>query len=387
MMNFKFNWTDQCEGKEGCLTFTTPQNKRVTLPPRRYMLIGLTKLPLTNEILEDIRLFLEMNHHPHAAPEPLITMTSHLQIAHHALNTNKIFIQLTNTSSRQMRQKILLTIMRMIGMEPKTHIYQELKEERDIEEMTTPNEATLLEPRQTRETLLTTKPLPPLHTQSLRHLLTHIRPTQEFIIHKTNAAKIPSPSSTKAPTFAAFDHGDHYHFIFGVTHYNNANRSLNHVLQFIKTSFPGTAEAHTTLQPIRLIQRFLHYLVRKGLSTFHKYGVKPIQILICIISYLSSVDQTDTSTLEPCSHYIEEKKKEQKQETIKQRTFSIDYINNLIDSYKTTSFEDFQRKVPTDIKIQLLKDLGYVGQNIIKSLIKIHITDHTTLLSHTSRKF
>jgi hypothetical protein len=162
-----------------------------------------------------------------------------------------------------------------------------------------------------------TKPIP---STSLDAHSSDSRIYYTFIIHKTNTPKIPSPRSTKAPTFAAFDHGDHYHFIFGVTHSNNTNRSLNHILQFIKTSFPGTAEAHTTLQPIRLIQRFLHYLVRKGLSTFHKYGIKPIPILNSIISYLATTDQTDTSSLEPCSHYIEEKK-EQKQETIKQRTF------------------------------------------------------------------
>lgn len=62
-------------------------------------------------------------------------------------------------------------------------------------------------------------------------------------------------------------------------------------------------------------------------------------------------------------------------ESLKQITFSTDFINNLIDTYHTTSFEDFQRKIPTNTKIQLLKEMGYVGQNILKTLIKIHTTD------------
>jgi hypothetical protein len=69
------------------------------------------------------------------------------------------------------------------------------------------------------------------------------------------------------------------------------------------------------------------------------------------------------------------KKKDYPQEQIRQRTFSTDFINNLLATHNVTSFEDFQRKVPTHVKIRLLKDIGYVGQNIIKTLIKISTTD------------
>jgi hypothetical protein len=69
------------------------------------------------------------------------------------------------------------------------------------------------------------------------------------------------------------------------------------------------------------------------------------------------------------------RKKQAKQETITQRTFSTDYISNLITSNNISSYEKFQRTLPTETKIQLLKQLGYVGQNIIKTLIKIHTTE------------
>jgi hypothetical protein len=93
-----------------------------------------------------------------------------------------------------------------------------------------------------------------------------------------------------------------------------------------------------------------------------------------IISYYSSTDHTDSATIELCSTYIEEKKS-QEHETITQRVFSIDFINNLIHTQNTISLEDLQRKIPAAVKIQLVKQLGYVGQNIIKSLIKICTTD------------
>jgi hypothetical protein len=86
-----------------------------------------------------------------------------------------------------------------------------------------------------------------------------------------------------------------------------------------------------------------------------------------------STELPSTSTTH-CEQYVEDKKTHTK-ETITQRTFSIDYISKLITDHKITSYESFQRTLPTEVKIQLLKQLGYVGQNIIKTLIKIHTVE------------
>ncbi|XP_033610052.1 uncharacterized protein LOC111871565 isoform X2 [Cryptotermes secundus] len=151
------------------------------------------------------------------------------------------------------------------------------------------------------------------------------------------------------------------------------HRHLNSILQFLKARFEGTAEAHTSLQLVRFASRFISYLTRKGLGTFYKYGSRAIAILKPLTEALLHYDTTDmpsTSDLR-CSQYVEGKNVLAK-ETITQRTFSIDYISCLIVDNKITSFEAFQRILPTHTKIQLLKQLGYVGQNIIKTLIKIH---------------
>lgn len=153
----------------------------------------------------------------------------------------------------------------------------------------------------------------------------------------------------------------------------------------INTSFEGTTEAHTTLQQVRFKQRFISYLIRKGIRTFHKYGNRIISILAELTKAFLQYDvpdgvatnnsnndgNTSDAILHHCNQYIEEKKTTS-QETITQRTFSIDYISNLTTTHKITSYDSFQRTLPTNIKIQLLKQLGYVGQNIIKTLLKIH---------------
>ncbi|PNF43723.1 hypothetical protein B7P43_CG14073 [Cryptotermes secundus] len=193
-----------------------------------------------------------------------------------------------------------------------------------------------------------------------------------FIPHRRTFDALP-PTTRRSPSFAAFDHGDHIHIIFTVNHSNNSSRHLTTILKFLKVNFEGIAEAHSSLQLIRYITRFISYLIRKGLGTFYKYGSRVIPILKPLTDALLHYDTTDqpsTSHL-ACEQYVEQKKQASK-ETVTQRTFSNDYISSLITENKITSYESFQRTLPTETKIQLLKQLGYVGQNIIKTLIKIH---------------
>jgi hypothetical protein len=219
-----------------------------------------------------------------------------------------------------------------------------------------------------------------------------------FIIHKPGCPLIP-PTTRRGPTFAAFDHGDDYHFIYTTRHTNNASRALNSIIQFINAGFEGTTEANTTLQLVRFHRRFISYLIRKGIRTFHKYENRTIGILSeltrCLLQYnipddvvdsnqqqnSSSDTLTKDTILQHCAQYTEDKKTASK-EAITQRTFSIDFISNLITTHKITSYESFQRTLSTNIKIQLLKQLGYVGQNIIKTLIKIHRTETLQTIKH-----
>jgi hypothetical protein len=194
--------------------------------------------------------------------------------------------------------------------------------------------------------------------------------TFTFITHKSALPSLPNPRDRRSSNFTALDHGDHFHFLYSVAQSNAAARTLTNILQFPKVGFEGTAEAHTTAQCVRFFDRFLAYLVRKGIRTFHKYGTKLLAILRSIAQHLVSVDDVDSATFEHCSMYTEEKKAISK-DSITQRTFSIDFISNLIAQYSVTSYEDFQRKVPTETKIQILKQMGYVRQNIIKQLIRI----------------
>ncbi|PNF43721.1 hypothetical protein B7P43_CG14071 [Cryptotermes secundus] len=193
-----------------------------------------------------------------------------------------------------------------------------------------------------------------------------------FILHRRTFDALP-PTSRRSPSFAAFDHGDHIHIIFTVNHSNNSSRHLSTILKFLKVNIEGITEAHSSLQLIRYITRFISYLIRKGLGSFYKYGNRIIPILKPLTDALLHYDVTDQPTTShlACEQYVEQKKQASK-EAITQCTFSIDYISSLITENKITSYESFQRTLPTETKIQLLKQLGYVGQNIIKTLIKIH---------------
>jgi hypothetical protein len=134
--------------------------------------------------------------------------------------------------------------------------------------------------------------------------------TYTFILHKSTFNILP-PTTKKSPTFATFDHGDHIHIIFSVKHCNNVSRHLTSITKFLDTKFEGVTEAHTTLQLVRFPNRFLSYLIRKSLSTFHKFGSRTISIIKPLMDALLQFDTTDSipDTSLPCNQYIEEKKK------------------------------------------------------------------------------
>jgi hypothetical protein len=384
-------------------SFTTPTGQTIHLAPRRYILSGTTPSQTTQVQITEINNFLTEFHSLARAPEPLSRLTSHLQIFSLKENPTSIIISLTNTSSRNIRQKIFMTLLTILNLTPKTMVIQEQNEKVPPLIYTITNRGVLLtvlletKRNETKQRLSNGKPT---RNQNLGNRC-HRNPTSSsstsspnstreddtdgecnrgipytFIIHKTGIDILP-PTTKKALTFAAFDHGDHIHVIFSVRHTNNTSCHLNTILNFLHASFEGSSEAHTTLQLIRFPTRFISHLIRKGLSTFHKYGINLISILKPLATAILQYDTTDlpSQSTSHCEQYIEDKKQLNK-ETITQRTFSIDYISKLITTHKITSYESFQRILPTDVKIQLLKQLGYVGQNIIKTLIKIHTVEN-----------
>jgi hypothetical protein len=170
------------------------------------------------------------------------------------------------------------------------------------------------------------------------------------------------------------------HFLFSTKHSNNLSRSLTTILQFLGASFAVIAEAHTTLQRVCYITRFISYLIRYGLSSFNKYGSRTLKQLTKITEAFATnkhTDETDNTkkTYAHCQMYTDQKKGENLQHSYRQRTNSIDFINSLIYQYQIESYEEFRRKIPSQIKIRLLKDVGYIGQNLVRQLIKIHITE------------
>jgi hypothetical protein len=392
-----FIWTDQAPTKNAWPSFTSPTGQTNRLPFRRYILSATSPSQPTQQIITKVNSFLTELHFLATAPEPLSRLTSHLQIFSLRDNLNFIIISLTNTSSRALRQRIFTTLMAILNLTPATMVIQEQSKKFPVSIYSTPNQAVLLtvllETKQNKEEhLMENPPEIKIWEADAIELLRHHRPpvmqtqletmirtecvTTEFAIpSSTKQDTTTSPTTTKkSPTFATFDHGDHIDVIFSVRHTNNASRHLNTILNFLRATFEGSSEAHTTLQHIRFPTRFVSYLIRKGLSTFHKYGARLIAILKPLTSALLQYDTTDLTSTGHCEQYIEDKKQQTK-ETITQRTFSIDYISKVITTHKITSYEAFQRTLPTDVKIQLLKQLGYVGQNIIKTLIKTHTVE------------
>jgi hypothetical protein len=77
--------------------------------------------------------------------------------------------------------------------------------------------------------------------------------------------------------------------------------------------------------------------------------------------------------LKPCVAYIEDKKGSRNVfSNYTSRSTTIDYISSLVESTNATSYEDFQRKIDPQIKIQLLKQLGSQSKSLTIQLVKIY---------------
>jgi hypothetical protein len=157
-------------------------------------------------------------------------------------------------------------------------------------------------------------------------------PTFTFISHKEGLKPLPIPETRKGPTFASFDHGDHIHFLFTTKHTNNLSRTLTTILTFLAAGIPLVAEAHTTLQRVRYINRFISYLIRYGLSTINKYGhrllapLKQITDSLAKQSKQNNNTEVDGSSFEHCQMYTDHKKNLNQQGSYKELILLITLI-------------------------------------------------------------
>jgi hypothetical protein len=98
-----------------------------------------------------------------------------------------------------------------------------------------------------------------------------------------------------------------------------------------------------------------------------------VNLLASYFDALDEPDSIDTIDLTPCVAYIEQKKGTRNMfANYTFRSTTIDYISSLIETTNSTSYEDFQRKIDSNIKIQLLKQLGSQSKSLTIQLVKIY---------------
>lgn len=113
----------------GDICDSTKQNKTITLPPRRYLLLGKTMSLDLNEKLQELTTKIQLIHTVENAPEPMNIFTSHFQLLQNTLDQYQILVSLTNTCSRKTRQEIFHNTITILNIDYTTMIYQEQTEE------------------------------------------------------------------------------------------------------------------------------------------------------------------------------------------------------------------------------------------------------------------
>lgn len=200
-----------------------------------------------------------------------------------------------------------------------------------------------------------------------------------FIIHKCNQQPDwKRKHNARGPNFITFDHGDHLHIIFrSGGGGGNVGRAKKRITTYLGATVKGTAEAIATFSKVNLLINFILYLLRYGLKSMHYYGNKVMPIVKQINDlFQAQADEHETVDLDAiCRPYIEARKeaKEKKARCGKQKQKNItDIILDQIETLKIQSVCEWERRVDSDFKTQLLREFGVSADSYITRLIKIN---------------
>lgn len=220
----------------------------------------------------------------------------------------------------------------------------------------------------------------PKQTKKQRTTINECSETEKyytFILHKNNQRDDWKSNRAKGPgpSFITFDHGDHYHIVYGAANESNASRARKRIVEYMGANVKGCSEAHITTSKIKLLSNFILYCLRYGLRTINHYGNKIIKIVKMIEDLFEhhqndEIDEIDADGI--CRQYVEDQKEQKKKRVGKEKQKTLcEIIIEQIQKYNIQHYGQWDRQVPHDLRIQLIQEWGISTDSYIKSLIKI----------------
>ena len=203
-----------------------------------------------------------------------------------------------------------------------------------------------------------------------------------FIIHKENQEPNWKQSAAKykqAPSFASFDHGDHYHIIFpGTATGNNVTRTRTRIGKYLGATAEGRTEIATTTIKVRWIKRFLLYCIRYGIETANIYG-STIRTTLTEISTLFKELFTERNPDDiihgQCAEYEERGKKRRSYNVKSKMNNLVDVVRQNIKKYNVETLQQWESRVPKGIKLRLLKEYGLSYESYVSKCIRYNRAD------------
>jgi hypothetical protein len=202
-----------------------------------------------------------------------------------------------------------------------------------------------------------------------------------FILHTTNIAgqwkAHIAKSSRVGPAFLIFDHGDHFHIVYSsLSGGGNPIRTRDRITRFLNANDAGLTEAVITNTRIRDLRRFLYYCLRKGVSNAHCIGntgkTELRAIYDLFYKLLAKEDPEKIIKDAKCEAYYESRKEQTAQRTGTTKAKHLaDILIRQIDQYQIMSAQQWENRVPPDIKLQLIREYGLSVDSYIQRLIRI----------------
>jgi len=214
------------------------------------------------------------------------------------------------------------------------------------------------------------------------------RAYHSFIIHtnitgewKNNITRHARPG----PTFVVYDHIDHLHILYSsLSGGGNPARTRQRICTFLGCTDAGGAEALITGIKFKDIKRFIFYCIRHGVQRMRFVGNRGRKDLTEVYALFNQLCAThapdDIIQGAKCEPYHEQRKDVKKRLGSAKSRHLADIVLQKIDEYNTLSAQQWENKIPPELKLQLIKEFGLGLDTYIQRNIRIAKTHKTTAI-------
>ena len=190
----------------------------------------------------------------------------------------------------------------------------------------------------------------------------------------------PKGKGATRPSYIYFNHGDHIHILF-VSQPNNKQRTARVICGDLNLLDTERNRALNTLRgKIVTLHKFVNYLVRYGIGTYHVVGKRVAshhKHFAEVQTYLDQMKDTEPDLIDvDCQQYCESENQKRKEGKARQMVTTCGeqraVLWPLIDEGDVKDIDDLKRKISIDEQLEFFSRWGPTWEKNAECLIKLY---------------